>query len=134
MLAMQKIKSTRKERSGVMPTLRITVDVSAVTKISCVLDDDCLRGCPFGYTYAGHVQSYFDGLEWDFTHAPVSLLEFYIDFSLHTSPVAPIYLAKRHAGNHKVGYYLPDMSMIADVQQGTLKQQALVWQRVLNGS
>lgn len=46
-------------------------------------------------------------------------------FLLYTS--VSYVLAMPRLGN----YFLPDVSMLADVQQGPLKQQALVWQRTI---
>lgn len=119
------------KRDGTMPSFQLLVDPAALICVGCDIDDDTLASCPYGRVFACRVRDYLNGLEWDVQQAPVSLLELYFDFAISTGTVSPVFCAySSHRGSRGV-YRLPDIDVIADVQQQTLQLQSRVWHRVI---
>ena len=111
-----------------MPEFSIPFTLSNAVTCQCSLDDDVLKACPFGFTFAKRVCDYFDGLRWDLDQQPVSCLEVYVDFCLSTSSVAPVCTNGVSATfRRKQIFELPDMSVAADAFNVPLVSQSRIF-------
>eukprot|EP00438_Fugacium_kawagutii_P017560 Skav228548 [mRNA] locus=scaffold1887:556581:561575:- [translate_table: standard] len=130
-IAVKKLQTQQPVRSGNMPEFQMLIDPLALQVIHCDIPDHVLLTCPYGSVFARRVCQYFDGLQWDFQQPAVSLLELYIDFSITTGSVAPVFCPFTTSRGSRGIYKLPDCDVLADVQQESLQLQSRVWQRVV---
>lgn len=107
-------------------------DPSRCVSLSCRVSAN-LETCTFGTVFIKRVIEYFHGLQWDFEADSVSILELYFDFAIWTQSYVPVLLdlgAKGPKGPVKT-YVLRDLSTLADIQSSTLKDQSVIWHRVV---
>eukprot|EP00438_Fugacium_kawagutii_P017856 Skav229919 [mRNA] locus=scaffold3709:10405:15534:- [translate_table: standard] len=130
-VVMTKVKESKPVRTGTMPVFSLLIDSDALQSVQCTIPDHVLHTCPYGSEFAFRVRDYLDGLEWDLHKPAVSLLELYFDFTLRTGTVAPVFCAFTSLRGSRGVYKLPDVHIVADLQQQPLHQQSRVWNRTI---